>query len=170
MRRRWRAERTPEPARTAEQRELQRRLDDLNAFGFLSDAQSDAPAGALCFGPRDVYGDDWVGVVIWLRPGGYHGYKTLTLVGIWARAENEEPQIIVGTLQLRFTAPFYNPEAYFHTLRQSFGLYYSDAITVPEGSSRLYETRYDPSRRLAIRSEIEAVLDDYMRGAGGGAM
>ena len=164
MRRRWRPEKNPEPARTPLQQELQRCLDDLNAFGFLSDARSHVPSGVLCFGPRDVYGEHWAGAVIWLRPGGYHGYKTLTLVGVWARAENEELQIIVGTLRRKFTAPFYNPEAYFHNIRRSFDLYYSDAITLPEESSRLYETRYNPSRRLAIRSEIEAVLDNYMRG------
>ena len=153
----------PQPARSPVQRELQRVLDDLNAFGFLDDARRKAPDEMLCFGPKDVYGSSWSGVVVWFRPTGYHGYKTLTLLGIWACAQMDAVSIIMGTRTLAFTASFYNPEAYFHNIRRGFDLYYGDDASPPAESDRLYTTSYDQSRRLDIRGEIESILDQYMQ-------
>jgi hypothetical protein len=141
--------------------ELQRVLDDLNAFGFLDDARRKVTDEILCFGPKDVYGSSWSGVVIWFRPTGYHGYKALTLLGIWACADMDTVPVIMGTRVLAFSAPFYNPEAYFHHIRHSFDLYYSDDASPPTEPDRLYGTAYIPSRRLEIRGEIETVLTQY---------
>ena len=153
----------PQPARSPVQMELQRVLDALNVFGFLDEARRKVPDAILCFGPKDVYGSGWSGVVVWFRPAGYHGYKTLTLLGIWACADRDAVPVIMGTRTLAFTAPFYNPEAYFHNIRRGFDLYYGDDASPPAESDRLYVTDYTPSRRLEIRGKIESVLDQYMQ-------
>ena len=150
------------PPQTPVQRELHRILDDLNAFGFLEDARNRTPPEMLCFGPKDIYGPTWSGVVIWLRPAGYHNYQTLLLLGVWAATAIDEAQILVGRRTLPFTAPFYNPEAYFHTIRRTFDIYYDGNTEPPADQDRLHEVVYDPSQRLAIRQDIEIALEQFM--------
>ena len=156
------AKKYPQPVLTPQQINRQRILDELNAFGFLDETRKRTPSGRLCFGPMDVYGAKWSGVVIWCRPTGYHAYKTLTLLGVWACIENEATDIIVGTRRLPYTAPFYDPEAYFRTLPRTFDLYYGDATPPPEPQDRYLEVRYNPTQRLALRNKIEAVLAEVV--------
>jgi hypothetical protein len=142
------------PVLTPQQIKRQRILDDL---------RKRTPSGNLCFGPMDVYGAKWSGVVVWYRPAGYHSYKTLTLLGVWACVDQEATLIIVGTRPLPFTAPFYDPEAYFYKIPHSFDLYYGDDAPPPEEEDRLLEVRYNPAQRLALRDDIEAVLAEYVK-------
>lgn len=149
------------PTPTPVQKDMQRVLDTLNAFGFLDDARQKAPDAILCFGPKDVFDGNWSGVVVWFRPRGYHGYKTLTVLGIWASAQMNTVSVVMGTHTLTFTAPFYNPEAYFHHIRRGFDLYYGDDVSPPDGPHQLYATDFVQSRRLEIRDAIETILAQY---------
>jgi hypothetical protein len=150
--------------RTARQQKLASILDELNAVGFLDAIQQRPPSSLLCFGSKAVHGavpDIWSGVVIWYKPPGYHNYKRITLLGVWALGDTDAPQIIVGTRTLDYQESFYNAESYFYHLRRDFTTYYGRDASPPGESSRLFVDVYDPARRLELRRELESALMNW---------
>lgn len=152
----------------APQREAQtglaRYLDNLNAFGVLEAVQQNPPDKKLYFGPGDYRGFTpvtWAATVIWFRPPGYHNYKTITLLGVWAAGEVMSPEIVVGTRQLNFSAPFYNGESYFRQLRKSFETYYGKDAPPPEEANTLYKAHYESEKRLEMRQTIAKVIREW---------
>lgn len=138
-------------------------LDGLNAFGALEDLRRLRFSPRLCHGPAARDGLTpvaWVGAVIWHRPAGYLGYKTLTLIGVWAQAaqENESGahQIMVGMKRLAFAAPFYDAEAYFKLIPKAFDLYYNDSGSPPDAPVLIFN--YDVKARLEARERVTAAL------------
>lgn len=101
--------------------------------------------------------DEWAGVVVWYKPKGYYGYDTLTLLGIWAVRDREGVTLGIGTKSLAFSGPYYNPESYHRHIQKRFDIYYQDDGSPPLDPWR-YSTPYDPTRRLAIRQELQAEL------------
>jgi hypothetical protein len=138
-------------------------LDGLNAYGFLDDVQARHDEKVLRYGPKIVTGESWVGVVIWQRPRGYHGYRTLTLLGIWAYVESVQVMITLGAKTLSFSNPYYNAEAYHKHIQTRFDLYYEGDASPPPESDRLYTVVYDSDQRLNIRREIEAQLVQWAK-------
>ncbi len=136
-------------------------LDGLNAFGALEDLRRLRFSPRLCHGPSARDGltpFPWVGAVIWHRPAGYLGYKTLTLIGVWAKAQDENGahQIMIGTKRITFAAPFYDAEAYFKLIPKAFDLYYDDNGSPPDSPALVFV--YDAKQRLEAREQIAAAL------------
>ncbi len=136
-------------------------LDGLNAFGALEELRRSKFSPRLCHGPAARDGLTplvWVGAVIWHRPAGYLGYKTLTLIGIWARAaaEGGAHQIMIGTKRLAFAAPFYDAEAYFKLIPKAFDLYYDDSGSPPDAPALIFN--YAVKERLEAREQVAAAL------------
>jgi hypothetical protein len=146
------------PLRAA-QNELAAILDKLNALGALDDIRRARFSAPLSAGPKVVSGltpAPWVGVVVWVRPAGYFGYKTLTLFGVWAVAETP-PRLIVDTKRLPYAAPFFDAEAYHKLFKKGFETYYGDnAATPPENSPTTFV--YEDEQRLQLRDTLAAAL------------
>lgn len=142
-------------------------LDGLNVFGLLESHQRRPPKGMLCFGPKSVFGrtpSTWAAVVIWYRPPGYHQYRTLHLLGIWAQTTEGDITILAGKQNLGFRAAHYNAESYFTHLPGDFQIYYGRIETPPANDQVLYTERYDPLRRLALRFELDRVIGRWAAG------
>ena len=140
---------------------LARSLDGLNALDALDLLRAKRFSPNLSWGAKAFTGKQptpWVGALIWHRPAGYFGYKTLTVIGVWAVAEAEGTRIIVGTKLLAFTAPFYEAEAYHKLIRDSFDLYYTDRGAPPEQNRWVFTTLYDPAQRLELRDQLPGLL------------
>ena len=133
---------------------LARILDDLNAMDALDGLRRRA---TLCYGPKVIKSAlPSLGVVIWQRAPGYYGYKTLKLVGLWVfvRGEGEERKAIlcIGKKMLKFSAPFYDADAYHKLIRDAYDLYYQDDRKPP--SQPAYTVAYDAEQRLDLRGII----------------
>ncbi|NDJ61784.1 MAG: hypothetical protein GYB67_11705 [Chloroflexi bacterium] len=159
-----RRERRLAPLR-AQQTALARILDDLNAVGALEVVRDTRFSPRLCHGPRGIDGltpVPWVAAVIWHRPAGYFGYKTLTLLGVWAyhAADGAEapPVLSVGAKQLSYSAPFFDPEAYHKLIRRGYDVYYRDDGAPPAEAKRCAVLTYTPDERLALREALAAAL------------
>jgi hypothetical protein len=181
-------QRKAEEANKPKQDALAAVLDGVNALGVLEAVKKRPPAGLTVFGPRafrkaihiDLSAaakqtaaspDDgpWLGTVIWHKPKGYGHYDVLGLLGIWAVQNGEAIHLIVGTRQLAFSAPVFNPESYHNHLRRGFSLYYAGEPSPPEddtGDSILLRASYDITERLALREAVEAAVKAW-RGASG---
>lgn len=126
---------------------LARVFDALNVMDMLGGIASHT---ALCYGPRVIRTAlPSMGVVIWQRASGYHGYKTLRLVGVWAYERNGRTILAVGAKTLAFAAPFYDADAYHKLIRKSYDLYYKDDNKPP--AQPAYSVAYDAERRLELR-------------------
>ena len=129
---------------------LARILDDLNVMDMLDSIRVRAP---LCYGPKVIRSAaPSMGVVVWQRPSGYTGYKTLRLVGVWLSPRDEQVVIAVGMKLLAFAAPFYDADAYHKLIRKSYDLYYRDDNKPPAQPS--YRVPYDAEQRLELRAMI----------------
>lgn len=141
-------------------------LDELNAFGFLEDYHWRHRPGIVCFGPKSFRGlgpPIWVGAALWYKSSNYYEHQTLGLLGIWA-ISGAPVTVALGLKQLQFSAPYYNPEAVYHSLKRGFETYYTGDASPPPESAWRYHTAYDPARRLGIRRELEAALETWARG------
>jgi len=142
----------------AETDPLARILDDLNVMDTLEAIRK---RSKLTYGPKVILSAlPSRAVVIWRRAAGYHAYKTLTLIGVWAYQRDNAPVIAIGAKQLAFSAPFYDAEAYNKLIRQNYDLYYKDDNRPPARSS--YSVRYDPDQRLELRETLEGELSKYL--------
>lgn len=147
-----------EAPKRAAQEDLARILDGLNVWDALDTLRASRFARNLCSGPKAVSGFEpipFVGVVIWHRPAGYYGYKTLTVLGVWAHMEAGLPVIKIGQKRLSFSAPFYDAEAYFKLIRREYDLYYKDDGTPPADALAI---PYHHDERLALRDTVAAEL------------
>jgi len=129
-------------------------LDDLNAMDMLDGMRR---RSTLCYGPKAIKSAlPSMGVVIWQRPAGYYGYKTLSLIGVWvslrAEGETKRPILAVGKKLLKFSAPFYDADAYHKLIRNNYDLYYQDDNKPPVQPS--YSVPYDSEQRLDLRTTI----------------
>ena len=140
---------------------LARVLDGLNVLDALDSIRFKRFSPNLCWGAKAFSGmtpSPWVGAMIWHRPTGYFGYKTLTVIGVWAIAQDGGTIVTVGTKLLPFTAPFYEAETYHKLIRDSFDLYYTDRGSPPDESRRVFTAPYTPDARLTLRELIPAQL------------
>jgi len=145
----------------AQRENLARILDGLNVLDALDLLRSKRFSPNLSWGAKAFSGlqpTPWVAGLIWHRPAGYFGYKTLTVIGVWAVAQDSGTQIIVGSKLLPFTAPFYEAEAYHKLIRDGFDLYYTDRGTPPDENRRVFTVTYDPAQRLELRDQIPGLL------------
>jgi hypothetical protein len=133
-------------------------LNSLNALDTLDDIRVTDRKGWLCWGPRAFKGSDWVGALVWCKPATYHGYRLLTVLGIWAIGEENAVDVVLGTRLLPYHAPFYEAEAYHKLMRDGFDIYYEDKGSPPEESGRLFVTRYETDKRLDIRVALKAAI------------
>ena len=145
-------------------RELSHTLDSLNAWGALEDVQTRKPLRHLCFGPKVFSGAlpaPWVGVLIWRRERGYYGYRTLHLLGVWALAEADGVRVVVGAKTLKYSAPFYDAEAYFALIKRGFETYYKDKGGPPPVASHRFSALYDPAERLTLREQLRRAVESW---------
>jgi hypothetical protein len=143
--------------------DLARILDALDAWGKVERMAKAKALRGRCWGPKDIRGlapAAWVGVMGWHRAPGYHGYKTLTLWGVWAVAEAETPLVVVGAKHVAYSAPFYEAEAYHKLMRRGFSTYYTDDGSPPSPASRRLSIPYDPAARLALRDTVRDALSE----------
>jgi hypothetical protein len=143
---------------------LARLLDDVNAFGLLEQVQKHPPASLLCFGPKDIRGTrpaPYAAVIVWTRRPGYHHYKTINLLGIWA-LEGDPVRLVMGMRTLTYQLPFYSPESYFHRIQHDFSTFYGRE-THPPRASLLYDSDYERAQRLAARRALETALNEWRR-------
>ena len=148
------------PVRAA-QAELAAILDHLNALDALDQLRTSVWSQYLSGGPLAVQGATpvpWVGAVIWQRAPGYFGYKTLTLVGLWALKTGEHVQLRAGTRRLAYALDFFEADAYHKRIRREFGLYYADDGAPPSPAETRWEAVYAPDQRLALRSDAATAL------------
>lgn len=131
-------------------------LNGLNAGGFLADIQQQPPANILIFGPKDIKGDTWAGMVLWYRLPGVYNYKIIHLLGVWAVDGIESTTIIIGKSELPFIAAHYTAESYFKHIQHTFEIHYGKVSALPD--DRIYEAAYKPENRLKLRDEIEKIL------------
>ncbi len=135
---------------------LARVLDDLNAVDTLDALRR---RNKLTYGPQVLRGAT-MGVVVWRRAAGYYGYKTLSLIGVWAvlrdDAANAVPYVIVGKKLLAFSAPFYDADAYHKLIRKNYDLYYHDDGTPPVKPS--LAVHYAADERLDLRAPVAREL------------
>lgn len=144
-------------------------LDGLNAAGFLVKAGRKA-AGRAVFGPETfqgvLAGDSgagwlWLAVAIWHKPQGYGQVETLGLLGIWALQKADGAGVLLGEKSLPYKAAVFNPESYHHHIRRRFDLFYDGDASPPVDDGIRYTTAYTAARRLTIRAEIQAALDEW---------
>ena len=164
-----RAQQAAAPKREARD-DLAHILDDVDAWGKLEAIQRAKALRRLCWGPAVVGGitpAPWAGVVIWRRGSGYHDYKQIQLIGIWALTGDEDlPLLTVGAKMLSYSAQGYEAEAYHKLIRKHFNLYYRDDGSPPPPGSRRYTVRYELARRLAIRDALVGPLRSLLRDRG----
>jgi hypothetical protein len=140
-------------------------LDALNAWGYLEEWKEGKLKKMTCFGPdvfRGYTPTAWAGVILWSKPRGYYHYDTLYMVGVWAiRAKNEGIDVLVGTKEAAYSQPFYNAEAYNFRIQKEFKTLYQDNGAPPGEDRYLYQTHYEPTKRLEIRQMIEKTLKQW---------
>jgi hypothetical protein len=137
-------------------------LDSLNALDTIDDVRLTDRKGWLCWGPRAFKGNGWMSALIWCKPATYHGYRLLTVIGIWAVAREGGIDIIFGTKSLKYSAPFYEAEAYHKLMRDTFETYYTDKGSPPDESGRLYVVPYTADKRLEIRAALKSAIKDWV--------
>lgn len=146
-------------------------LDGLNALGALDELKRRAHPRFNLYGPRSLQAahpaadGGWMGAVIWAKERGYYHYQQITLLGVWAVAETGGAvKIIAGTKVLDFNHPLFNPEAYYHTIKKDFYLYYPDDGSPPhEPTAVLYQATYSDGERLTIRAALAGVLKEWFK-------
>lgn len=131
---------------------LARVLDDLNAMDTLDALRR---RDKLTYGPKAISTES-MAVVVWRRASGYYGYKTLTLIGVWAVLRDDHPYVVVGKKLLPFAQPFYEADAYHKLIRKGYDIYYKDDGSPPAKPS--FSVRYDREQRLELRETLAREL------------
>lgn len=148
--------------------DLGRTLDALNAWDALETARQRADR-RFAWGPKAVASRltagvpvviPYAGAVIWRRAPGYHGYKTLTLIGVWCMATADPALLLVrvATRRLAYRPPFYDPEAYMSIMRRDYTAYYDDDGSPPAADAGLSDVIYAAAERLTQRRWLAAAL------------
>lgn len=148
------------PAQTPQDRVL----DLINASDSLAELTERDYRGCLCYGPKHVRGAAWSGAVVWYQRKGYHGYQTLTLLGVWAHYLHETIALSIGLRELPYRAPVYDAGVYRVAIRDNFSIYYDDDGRPPLTDDQLlYQEDFKPRDRLAHRQALQGVLDEWRR-------
>jgi hypothetical protein len=158
-----RAEQEAAPKRQAKET-MAHVLDSLDAYGKLERIKNSRVLH-FAYGPKAFEAlkpMPWVGVMLWRRGSGYHGYKTLQIIGVWAYDQSGTPIITVGTKRLAYNAPTYEAEAYQKLIKRGFDLYYEGDASPPPVANRVYTAQYHFDRRLELRDELRTVLNDLV--------
>lgn len=164
------AEREAEKARQPQrerQHELARILENLDAAGKLAAIQRTRALRGMCWGPKNVQGETpsaWVGVLLWRRGSGYHGYKQLQIAGVWAFDQDDETQVVFGSRYFPYTAPTYEAEAYQKLMKRGYDIYYRVDPAPPPTHQWLFSAVYRPSERLALRETLREQLSRWAAG------
>ncbi len=146
--------------------DLAQALDDLNVMGAL---ESLIRRDKFTWGPKPVKCRDPLaaGALVWRRGSGYHGYKTLTLIGVWAMSgvkdkddEDDEDviHIVIGVKYAAYNAPFFDAEAYHTIIKRDFVTYYDVDGAPPPPENQRAAFVYDRAQRLEQRKQVIAAL------------
>lgn len=138
-------------------------LSGLNALQIL---ELEAPKyldDVLHYGPASFVGNNWAAALIWFRRKGYHEYKELTLLGVWAISKGDESELLIGTKKLHYTAPVFNPESYMQLIKRNFQTHYKDDASPPLQDDSATRIKYETARRLALRQELKDALIQCLR-------
>lgn len=142
-------------------------LDGLNTMGTLDALRQKRFNRYLAHGPKAVFGMaqfPWVGAVIWHRPAGYYGFKTLTLFGAWAFREaiESQPLVVVAAKRVPYAADFFEAEAYMKLMKRDFSVYYQDDGSPPVRENWLWSVVYAPAERMTQRQQLAEALARYV--------
>ncbi len=140
----------------------ERVLDRINAYDCLADLPRGDYQHWLCYGPTPTRGSAWSGVVVWAHRKGYHGYQTLTLLGVWAHYAADEILLSIGSRHLPYSAAIYDAGVYRVAIRNNFRLYYDDRGGPPDdGSSLLFRGGYSDGERLQFRQSLRGYVRQW---------
>lgn len=133
-------------------------LDALNALHVIEElARHPLPLGPGGHGP--FKGLNWAGVLLWRRNKGYHGYRRLTIFGIWSQIDGDAMSVVAGTKALMYNQPIYTAEAYHHLIRRDFRSYYDGTASPP--AEALLRCPYAPDERLRLRDTLVQVASQW---------
>jgi hypothetical protein len=138
-------------------------LSGLNVLQILEVQAPKYLQNLLHYGPNSFVGKDWAAALIWFRQKGYHQYKNLTIFGVWAVANHTETELRIGTKQLQFSAPVFNPESYMQLIKHNFQTHYKDDGSPPPDDNIVRRINYDAAQRLALRQDIADAIIHWMR-------
>jgi hypothetical protein len=157
-------------AKTPQQMKLAGILDGLNALGFLEDMRKKRLHTISIYGPKAVRGHvtegestrQWAAALIWYKPRGYHHYRTLNILGVWALDAGDQTHLLLATKTLEFDSPVFNPESYHREIKRGFELYYR-GDGAPPADNHLATIVYGADKRLALREEIKSILAQWAK-------
>ncbi|MEM6280961.1 MAG: hypothetical protein AAF787_02105 [Chloroflexota bacterium] len=134
-------------------------VNGLDVQTAVERAIRQVPAGFYASGPKTIKtrraSPAAIGVVMWMKAGGFYGYRTLIVAGVWAQAADTVTQIIIGRKTLMYSAATYNPESYHKLIRKGYSAYYTDDNTPPADGVQF---DYVAEQRLALRKRLAAEL------------
>ena len=148
---------SPAPAQEPDN-PLDRALNGINAFDSLARLTQRDYADIVCYGPKALRGSTWSAVVLWYQPKGYHGYQTLSLLGVWAQQQGSEMALSIGIRQLPYRAPVFDAGVYRVAIQNGFRLYYEDDGHPPGADDQLlYRAIYRQEQRLNQRQALREI-------------
>ncbi len=142
----------------------ERALDRINAYDCLAELPRQDYEHWMCYGPKSLRASAWAGVVVWAHRKGYHGYQTLTLLGVWAQYNGEHIVIGLGERELPYSAPVYDAGVYRVAIQGNFKIYYDDTGRAPGADDQfLYRHTYSESERLRLRQALRETVRQWKR-------
>jgi hypothetical protein len=137
-------------------------LDSLNAYDKMATLPLQDYKHILCYGPQAIRQSKESGVVIWYRNKGYHGYKTLHLLGIWAHHIETNIALTIGIRNLPYRAVIYNAEGYHASIHKGFRAFYEDDGHHPTDTDNiLFQMIYQQKERLTHRQTLHKILHQW---------
>lgn len=137
-------------------------LDYVNAFDTLSRIPMKKYDSILCYGPQVIRKVSWSGVVVWYRQKGYHGYRTLYVLGVWSHTIDTDIILTIGIRALPYKQEIYTAEGYHASIRKEFQIFYEDDGHPPtEQDTILFQQVYEQKERLTLRQTLEATLKQW---------
>lgn len=137
-------------------------IDSLNSYDILDKLAQRPYSNLIVHGPKALRYKTWSGVVIWYRPKGYHGYKTLSLFGVWASQVGSDIQLTIGIRELPYRAAVYSAEGYFATIQKDFKLFYEDRGNPPtDDDIILFQTTHQAKERLIYRQTLSKIANQW---------
>lgn len=137
-------------------------LDSLNAYDTIDRLAHRAYKTHIVHGAVIRRYKTWSGVMLWYRPTGYHGYKTLSVFGVWAHQIGTDLTLSIGIRQLPYRMAFYNAEGYFKTIQKDFKLFYEDSGTPPTpNDTLLFRAVHQTKERLTYRQTLAQITNRW---------
>lgn len=142
----------------------ERVLDQINAYDCLADIARRQYASWTLYGPMSLRGAAWAGLMIWAHRKGYHGYKRLSLHGVWAHYAGDQILLSIGSRQLTYNAPVYDPGVYRVAIAKNFRIYYADSGAPPAAEETvLCRVDYHDQDRLQHRQTLVDIARQWRR-------